>query len=82
MRRNVEFNGTKRVFAMFLAIVMVLSIVPIGIFAVNPGELYTDIGTKEFTVGEATEFTVTTKANDDAEKTVIGSFDFSDANAI
>ena len=82
MRRNVEFNGTKRVFAMFLAIVMVLSIVPIGIFAVNPGELYTDIGTKEFTVGEATEFTVTTKANDDAEKTVIGSFDFSDADAI
>ena len=44
--------------------------------------LTTDIGEKTFTVGQATEFTFTTKANDDAGIMVVGTSNFSDPGAI
>ncbi len=54
-------------------------------FTVNSKDksiLTTDIGEKDFIVGEATEFTFTTTANDYAGVMVIGTSDFSDDSAI
>ena len=82
MRRIVKHAQAHRVLAMFLAIVMVMSMVPLSVFAASSSVLSTDIGEKEFVVGTATEFTFTTTANDDAGKMVKGSFVFSDPNAI
>ncbi len=82
MRQIVKFDQTRRVWAMVLAIIMVMSIVPLGVLATSPSELSTDIGEKDFIVGQATEFTFTTTANDDAGKMVKGSFVFSDPAAI
>lgn len=45
-------------------------------------ELSTDISDKEFVVGEPMEFTFSTKPNDDAGVMVVGSSDFSDADAL
>lgn len=44
--------------------------------------LTTDIGTKDFVVGQAVEFTFTTTANDDKLIPVIGTSNFSNAGAI
>lgn len=44
--------------------------------------LSTDIGEREFVVGEPTEFTFTTTANDYIGVMVLGSYDFSDESAI
>ncbi len=44
--------------------------------------LSTDIAEKEFVVGELTEFTFKTVPNDDAGVMVVGSSDFSDADAL
>lgn len=82
MRRIVKHAQAHRVLAMFLAIVMVMSMVPLSVFAASSSVLSTDIGEKEFVVGTATEFTFTTTANDDVGKMVKGSFVFSDPNAI
>ena len=46
------------------------------------GTLTTDIADKSFVVGKVTEFTFTTTANDDLGKMVIGTSNFSDADAI
>ena len=48
----------------------------------NFSTLTTDIGEKEYIVGQATEFTFTSTANEDAGIMVVGSFDFSDPSAI
>ena len=48
----------------------------------NASVLTTDIASKNFVVYEATEFTFTSVANDDADKLVKGYFDFSDPSAI
>ena len=48
----------------------------------NSSTLTTDIGEKEYIVGQATEFTFTSTANDDAGIMVLGSFEFSDPSAI
>lgn len=48
----------------------------------KPATLTTDIGDKIFMVNEATEFTFTTTANDDANTMVRGAFKFSDPEAI
>ncbi|MBQ2651841.1 MAG: S-layer homology domain-containing protein, partial [Clostridia bacterium] len=45
-------------------------------------ELTTDIGEIEFVIGVPTEFTFTTTANDDKDTMVIGTSNFSDAEAI
>ena len=82
MRRIAKLDQAHRGLAMFLAIVMVVSMIPLSIFATSPSELTTDIGEKEFFVGTATEFTFTTTANDDLGKMVKGSFVFSDPSAI
>ncbi len=44
--------------------------------------LTTDIGEQEFIIGEPTEFTFSTTANDDAGTSVIGKSDFSEPDAI
>lgn len=73
-----------RLLSVLLVFCMVLAMVPVEVFAVesNPGVLSTNIGSKTFYVGETTEFTFTTTANDDAGKMVLGSFVFSDPSAI
>ena len=48
----------------------------------DAAELVTDIGDIEFVVGEPTEFTFSTVANDDAGIMVVGASDFSDPDAI
>lgn len=82
MRRIVKLEQAHRVLAMFLAVVMVMSMVPLSVFAAAPGTVTTDIGEKDFVVGTSTEFTITTTANDDANKMVIGTAVFSDPSAI
>ena len=82
MRRIVKLDQAHRVLAMFLAVVMVMSMVPLSVFAAAPGTVSTDIGEKEFTVGTSTEFTITTTANDDLGTMVIGNAVFSDPSAI
>ena len=82
MRRNIKLDQTHRILAMFLAVVMMVSMVPLSVFAVSPSVVTTDIDEKDFVVGTATEFTITTTANDDAGKMVIGTAVFSDPSAI
>jgi len=79
-----RINSFNRVFAMILAVLMIVAMVPVYVFAGEEASsvLTTDIGTKNFTVGKATEFTFTTIANDDAGEMVKGSFVFSDPSAI
>ena len=48
----------------------------------HPSTLTTNIDKQKFVVGEPTEFTFTTTANDDANTMVIGTSNFSDADAI
>ena len=48
----------------------------------HPSTLTTNIDKQKFVVGEPTEFTFTTTANDDANSMVIGTSNFSDADAI
>ena len=48
----------------------------------QPSTLTTNIDKQKFVVGEPTEFTFTTTANDDADTMVIGTSNFSDADAI
>lgn len=80
MRRIVKLRQAHRLLAMFLAVVMVLSMVPLSAFAANSsagsGVISTDIGEKDFVVGTATEFEFTSTANDDANKMVRGYFEF------
>lgn len=74
----------ERIWAALLSVVLVITMLPVNVAAEEKksGVLSTDISEKDFTVGEATEFTFTTTANDDADTMVIGSFEFSNPEAI
>lgn len=74
----------ERIWAALLSVVLVITMLPVNAAAEEKisGVLSTDISEKDFTVGEATEFTFTTTANDDAGTMVIGSFEFSNPEAI
>ena len=75
----------ERILAVALAVVLIASFLPVGAIrasAESSGQLTTDIGTKTFRVGVATEFTFSTVANDDAGTMVKGSFVFSDPSAL
>ena len=67
---------SNRMLAMMLAIVMVVGMLPMSVFAVAPSTVETDLGSKTVTVDEYVEFTVTTTANDDSGKMVLGHLDF------
>jgi len=82
MRRILKIAQMHRILAMFLAAFMVVSMLPVRAFAAAPGAVTTDIGATTFVVGETTEFTISTAANDDAGKMVIGTAEFSDPDAI
>ena len=82
MRRIVKLHQAHRVLAMFLAIVMITSVMPFNAFAANPGVVTTDVDEKDIVVGTPVEFTVTTVAHDDANKMVRGNTVFSDSSAI
>lgn len=80
-------KGTKsktvdKVLSVLLALIMAFSTVPMVALAATDGTLTTDIDQKVFNVGQSTEFTFTTTANDFAGIMVIGSFEFSDPSAI
>ena len=72
----------KRLISLIAAVCMIIAMVPIAAYAANPSTLTTDIGEKTFVVGVTTEFSFTTTANDDLGKMVIGTSNFSDADAI
>lgn len=74
-----------RVLAFVLSLLMIFGMMPINsVYAIEPNGsvLETNIGDIEFVVNEATEFTVTSIANDDANAMVKGYFDFSNPSAI
>ena len=74
-----------RILAMALSVLMLLAMLPVNsvyALAASSSEITTNLASIDFTVNEATEFTVTSVANDDAGKMVKGSFDFSDPDAI
>ena len=77
-------NTSKSVVAILVSALIIISMLPISMFAaLAAGEsaLETDITEKTFYADVATEFTFTTKASDeDAGKTVLGSFTLLDAN--
>jgi len=74
----------ERIWAALLSVVLVITMLPVNVAAEEKisGVLSTDISEKVFNVGEAAEFTFTTTANDDAGTMVIGSFEFSNPDAI
>ncbi len=82
--RQKRGKAINRVLAMFLSIVMLVAMIPMNVLAIEgmSAELTTNIGEKTFVVNEATEFTFTTTANDDANKIVKGSFVFSNPDVI
>ena len=71
---------SNRVLAMILAVVMIVSVLPVSALAVAASVVSTDLGDKNVIVGEYTEFTVTTTANDDLGKMVFGYFEFNDGD--
>ena len=75
-------NRMDRVVAIVLTLLMTLTMFPMNAFAVSGSTLTTDIGEKTFAIGQTTEFTFTTTANDDAGMMVKGSFEFSEPDAI
>ena len=80
MSRSIKID---RVLAMVLAIAMIISMLPVSVLAASTSELVTDMGEKSFVVGVPTEFTFTTYASEeDAGKMVLGSFEFSDPDAV
>lgn len=74
-----------RVLALALSLLLIFGMLPINsVYAMahNGSTLETNLGDIKFVVNEATEFTVTSTANDDARKYVKGYFNFSDKAAI
>lgn len=74
-----------RVLAVALSVMMLIGMLPISsVYAMagNKSVLETNLGDIDFVVNEATEFTVTSAANDDAGNNVKGYFTFSDETAI
>ena len=75
----------ERILAVALAVVLIASLLPVSAIrasAESSGQLTTDIETKTFRVGVATEFTFSTVANDDAGTMVKGSFVINDPSAL
>ena len=79
---DLKYRFSSRVLSIFLAVMMVVSLMPVTVFAASTSELTTNIGQKTFKVGVPTEFTFSTVANDDAGIMVVGTSDFSDPNAV
>lgn len=74
-----------RVLALALSVMMLIGMMPISsVYAMahNKSVLETNLGDIDFVVNEATEFTVTSTANDDAGNYVKGYFEFSKQDAI
>lgn len=74
-----------RIVALALCLMMIIGMMPANVLsalAVNGSTLTTDIDQKEFVVGEQMVFTFTTTANDDAGTYVLGTFEFSDRDAV
>lgn len=74
-----------RVLAVALSVMLLIGMMPISsVYAMvsNKSTLETNLGDIDFVVNEATEFTVTSTANDDAGNYVKGYFTFSDETAI
>ncbi len=82
MTQCVKIEFKHRVLSVILAVITILSILPLSVFASTPSELTTDIGEKDFVVGVATEFSYTTVANSNANVMVNGASVFSDPDAI
>ena len=82
---NQTKKALDRILAMVLSALMLFAMLPVNsvyALAASPSKISTNLASIDFTVNEATEFTVTSVANDDAGKMVKGSFDFSDPDAI
>lgn len=81
---RIRTKSTERILAALLSILMVFTMIPMSTltaFAAGvSGVISTDIESKSFTVGTATNFTYTTTANDDAGKYVKGSFTIKDTD--
>lgn len=71
-----------RIWAVILAIILVVGLMPTSIFAENPSEVTSDLNGKTVYINEEVKFTVTTTANDDATTPVLGYFAFSDWSAV
>lgn len=73
-----------RVIAMIMSLLIIFAMMPLNVFAdeTTSAVLTTDMEKQKYIVGQPTEFTFTTKANDDAGKMVRGYFVFSDTTAI
>ena len=78
-------NG-KKILSLLLAVCMTLAMFPVNAAATEetatPSTLETDITTKEFVVGQSTTYQFTTKGTVDAGKSVLGTFSFSDPDAV
>ena len=72
----------ERIFAIALSLFMILSMFPITVFAAEGSTISTNIGTVTAYRGMVTEFTVSVTPNDDAGKTVVGTFEFDDPDAV
>lgn len=71
-----------RVASIVLSVLMIFSMFPVTGFAAKASTVTTDIGKKTFTVGEMTEFTFRTTANDDGGESVVAELTFSDPTDI
>ena len=74
-----------RILAIVLSFLMFLTALPmssVSAMAASSSEISTDLESIEFKINDATEFTVTSTANEDVGKMVKGYFEFSDPSAI
>ena len=79
MRDKTRKRFLNRGMAFFLALLMVVSLLPVRMQEVQAADgdytVTTDVGSKKFVVGEKVAFTVTTAVAEDADpKTVLGHF--------
>lgn len=79
-KSKVRFS--EKVMSVFLAILMIFTAVPVTAFASNQSAVSTDMASKDFRVGKATEFTFSTVAGENAGVLVKGTFEFSDNTAV
>lgn len=81
---NLKVRLSDRILSVILAVVIVIGFFPNTVFAsaTSNSVLTTNIGQQSFKVGVPTEFTFTTKANDDAGVMVVGTSDFSEPSAV
>lgn len=82
--KNTNSLGN-RIIALALCLMMIIGMMPANVLsalAADGSTLTTDIAEKEFVVGEQMVFTFTTTANGDAGTYVLGTFEFSDRDAV